>query len=146
MKDNFVQTSTNLINEKLGDKFYSFKSECACFSHDLEVHLESLGHDEEKTIEMTIYDNVYIGEDYDCSNILEKILFKLRCAWKCLFRDGFKIEHGFVFKGEEHLRQFQEYFNDRVNEILKPIETKKNKYQRKRKNYKKNLESKGGAK
>jgi hypothetical protein len=116
MKDNYVQTCTSSIIEELGENFYSFKSECSCFSHDIEVQLDKSS---DGIIELSLYDDVYIGEDYECSNILEKILFRLKCAWKCLFSDGFEIEHAFVFKGEEHLRQFQQYFNERCNEILK---------------------------
>lgn len=116
MKDNYVQTCTSSIKESLGEKFYSFKSECACFSHDIKVHLDKPF---DGIIELSLYDNVYIGEDYDYGNWFKNILFRLKCAWKCLFRDGFEIEHGFVFKGEEHLRQFQQYFNERCNEILK---------------------------
>lgn len=119
MKDNFVQTCTSCINESLGEKFYSFKTECACFSHDLQIHIDTLGYnDKEKIVEMIMYDQVYIGEDYDHDNFIKRFLFRLKNAWKCLFGDGFEIEHEFVFKGEEHLRQFQKYFNDRVNDIL----------------------------
>lgn len=140
MKDNYVQTSTNLIYEKLGDKFYSIKSECACFSHDLEVHLETLGHDEEKIIEMTIYDDVYIGEDFEFENWLDKLLFRIKCSFKCLFGDGFKVTHGFVFKGEEHLKQFQIYFNDRCNDILNVKKSTTNKHPKR--HYNKNLKQK----
>ena len=136
MKDNYVQTCTSNVNEVLGDKYYSFKTECGCFSHDLQVHLEKNTLSE--SIEMTLYDNVYIGEDYDYGNWFKNILFRLKCAWKCLFRDGFEIEHAFVFKGDEHLRQFQQYFNERANEILKieqKPETKRSR--RPRRNYKK---------
>ena len=120
MKDNFVQTSTSFINESLGEKFYSFKTECACFSHDLQVHIDTIGHGDEKMVEMRIYDQVYIGEDYGHDKFIKRVLFRIKNAWRCLFGDGFEIEHEFVFKGEEHLRQFQKYFNDRVDEILKP--------------------------
>lgn len=143
MKDNFVETCTSRVDEHLGDKFYSFKTECACFSHDLQVHLEKTSNPD--IIEMTFYDDVYIGEDYDYENWFKNILFRLKCAWKCLFRDGFEIEHAFVFKGEEHLRQFQQYFNDRCNEILK-VDTKPEtkRIKRPRRNYKrKHSESKG---
>lgn len=118
MKDNYVQTCTSCIREELGEKFYSFKSECSCFSHDLQIHIDTLGYDDEKIVEMIMYDQVYIGEDYGNDNFIKKFLFRLKNAWKCLFGDGFEIEHEFVFKGEEHLRQFQKYFNDRVNDIL----------------------------
>lgn len=138
MKDNFVETCTSRIDEHLGDKFYSFKTECACFSHDLQVQLEK--SKDPDIIEMTLYDDVYIGEDHDCSNILEKILFRLKCAWRCLFSDGFEIEHAFVFKGEEHLKQFQIYFNDRCNDILNVKKVTTNKHPRRR--YNKNLKQK----
>ena len=116
MKDNYVQTGISSVREELGEKFYSFKSECSCFSHDIKVQLDKSF---DGIIELSLYDNVYIGEDYDYGNLFKNILFRLKCAWKCLFRDGFEIEHAFVFKGEEHLRQFQQYFNERCNEILK---------------------------
>ena len=136
MKDNFVETCISKIDVHSDDKFYSFKTECACFSHDLKVHLEkSKDHD---IIEMTFYDDVYIGEDCDYGNWFKNILFRLKCALKCLFRDGFEIEHAFVFKGEEHLKQFQQYFNERTNEILTiGQETKTKRSRRPRRNYKK---------
>lgn len=113
MEQKFVETSLE-INEN-DHKYFAFKSECKCFSHDLKIELENDG----SIINVTFSDIVHIGQCYSCKTWYQKILFKIGCALKCLFNDGFEIEHDFIFKGEEHLRQFQKYFNDRANEILK---------------------------
>lgn len=111
MKSNFIQTS---IDDKTNN-FFSFKTECDCCAHDLSVIIDK----DETLIEMTLYDKVYIGEDYITRNWFRKLMFKFKCAFKCLFCDGFEIEHGFIFKGRDHLKQFQKYMNERIDFILK---------------------------
>jgi hypothetical protein len=144
MKENYVQTCLSKNDKSSGDKYYSFKSECGCYSHDIHVSLEKIV--KTNFIEMTISDKVYIGEYITNKNWFNKFLFRLKCAYKCLFKDGFEVEHDFVFKNEEHLKQFQQYFNERANNIQKKdfIKNEKSKGFRKpyRKSYKKS-ETKG---
>lgn len=144
MKDNYVQTCISSVRDELGEKFYSFKSECSCFSHDIEVQLDKSSNG---TIELALYDDVYIGEDYNYENWFKNILFRLKCAYNCLFNKGIKIEHGFVFKGEEHLKQFQHYFNERCNEILKkPVEKHFKRTYKKKKTFENNKKQNKGDK
>lgn len=139
MKETYIETS--LIVNKNNEKFFSFKSECSCFSHDLKIQLRK--DDNPEIISLSFYDDVYISEDYDCGNWFKKLIFKIKCAFKCLFCDGFEIEHEFVFKGKKHLKQFQDYFNEAANEILKDY-NKKQKINYKRRTYQKKNISNGG--
>ena len=145
MTETYIETSLDNVDKITGEKYFSFKSECSCFSHDLKIQLESNNLNDDKNgkkiIEMTFYDDVWIGEDFDLysKSFLKRILFRLKLAWKCLFKDGFEVEHGFVFKGEKHLRQFQKYFNERANTILSKqiVKSEKRKtYKRPYKNFK----------
>ena len=111
LKQTYIQTSVD--NEK--ENYFSFKTECDCYAHDLSIILEK----DVNCISLTFYDKIYIGEYYDCGNWFKKLIFRIKCAFKCLFNDGFEIEHGFVFKGKEHLIQFQKYLNKRIDLILK---------------------------
>jgi hypothetical protein len=139
MTNNYIQTSYSEVNAITQEKFYSFKSECACFDHDLKICLER--NDDPSminVIQVTFYDKVWIGEDFEIidKSLFKRILFRIKLAWKCFVNGGFEVEHGFVFKDVEHLKQFQQYFNERANEILKKDNTQ-NKYKRTGKSYRK---------
>lgn len=118
LKQTYIQTSID--NEK--ENYFSFKTECDCYAHDLSIILEK--EKDVNCISLTFYDKVYIGEDYDCENWFKKLIFRIKCAFKCLFHDGFEIEHGFIFKNKDHLIQFQKYLNERIDIILKNKENK----------------------
>jgi len=118
LKQNYIQTSVDNENEK----FFSFKTECDCYAHDLSIILEK--EKDVNCISLVFYDKVYIGEDYDCGNWFKKLIFRIKCAFSCLFNDGFEIEHGFIFKGKDHLIQFQKYLNERIDLILKDKDCK----------------------
>ena len=113
LKTNYVQTSIDDLTSY--SKHASFKSECACFGHDLNVILEK--DPEIDLIELSFYDQVYIGEDR-CESWFKRLKRRISLACEILFKGYTEINHGFYFKNEEHIKQFQKYFNDRVKAIL----------------------------
>ncbi len=93
----------------LKDKdYYSFKTECSCFSHDLHVCFDN----NEYGTNLTLNDQVYIDEEFcSNSNIFKKIFTRIKYACKCLFSGGFDIEYSFYFKDKQHVSEFVEYIN-----------------------------------
>lgn len=126
--NSYIQKGTEMEN------YISFKTECGCFAHDLSVHFER--NEKDKNIELVLYDQVYFEEQCDQScSLFKRFLSRLKLAWKCLFDGYFQVEHGFVFKNNDHVKQFIDYINhcyDKFNscdEIDKKRENKNsNKY------------------
>lgn len=91
--------------------FYSFKSECSCYSHDIAVIFEK---DEDNFITLSLYDKVYLGE-----NEKHPIWSRIKASLKLLFKGYFEVEHGFIFKGKEHVIDFMNYMNNGYNTVVK---------------------------
>ena len=109
MQTNYIQSSLET------NDYFSVKTECSCFAHDLIIVIDK---DDFNEPEMIFYDTVYIGEDLDTGHWWRTLWRRIKCAFKCLFSDGFEVEHGFIFKNREHVKQFQIYLNQRIEKIL----------------------------
>lgn len=101
----------SLCQLSLKDKnFYSFKSECSCFSHDISVFFEK--EENSEMVSLSFYDKVYLGENTD-----RPFWSRIKAAFQILFKGYFEVEHGFIFKGKEHVDDFMQYMTNGYNTI-----------------------------
>jgi len=94
----------NIIQSMETDNYISFKMECGCFNHDLHISLEK----NENMLEMTFEDDVYIDED-EHGTKLQRFFKRIKRAAEYMFTGHTRIEHSFVFKGNEQFNDFMEY-------------------------------------
>ena len=94
------------------DDYISFKTECACFDHDMYIRIEK--EEPSDMLVMSISDKMYIDEIYT-KNFIKRLFYRIKVALKILFLGYHEFDYEFVFKNKEHIEDFINYLNKAYN-------------------------------
>ena len=97
--------------------YLDFKSECQCGAHDLHVTIERDA--EGGFVSLGLYDGVYLVNQLEDAPWYKRLWNRIRIACKVLFQGQCEIDYEFVFKNQEHIKEFVEFLNEslaRLNE------------------------------